>query len=426
MGVARVSKQVSPDFRANYKRLPRWNAVAVQELAAGDPFPNLPGGTVLIDALFGSGLSRPLSGYWARLIQYLNQLSIKRVAVDIPSGVFADRPTAGPALHAQVTISFELPKLAFFFPENEALIGEWEVVPIGLHTPSLADLSTPYHLTDREAARSLLRPRPRFSHKGTFGHALLICGSYGMLGAALLSTRACLRSGAGLVTTHIPRCGYSILQMSVPEAMASVDRHEFQFSEVPELSRFSAIGIGCGLGQHPNTATALMTLLEQAKAPMVLDADALNILAQHPDGLDVLPEGSILTPHPGEFRRLTREYGHHFDRLNRLQELATAKKCIFMLKGAYTAVATPDGNLYFNATGNPGMATGGSGDVLTGLLTGLLAQGYPPSTAARLGAYLHGLAGDLAARELEHEALLASDIVSHIGRAFQYLKQIHA
>lgn len=420
-----ISPQTSADYQANLKRLPRWNAVAVTSIEADDPLPELPAQAVVIDALFGSGLNRPVEGYWADLLQHINEQPAQRVAVDIPSGVFADQPTNSISLHAHHTISFELPKLAFFLPENEQRIGQWKTVSIGLHMPTLQDMPTEYYYTDRQAASELLRPRPRFSHKGTYGHALLICGSYGMLGAAILSTRACLRSGAGLVTAHLPHCGYAIMQSTVPEAMVSIDRHEFQWSEVPDLQPYSAIGMGCGIGQKPTSAQALQELLQAPPAPLVLDADALNILSTIENGLNQIPAGSILTPHPGEFRRLTHVFDNHLEQLHALRELARSKKCTFVLKGANTAVALPNGQIWFNGSGNPGMATAGSGDVLTGILTGLLAQGYSPEKAAILGVYLHGLAGDLAAQELEHEALLAGDIVRCIGRAFHDLKQLH-
>lgn len=421
-----ISPNTSADYQANLKRLPRWNAVAVKTVAESDPMPELPEQAIIVDGLFGSGLNRPVEGYWGALLQYVNAQPTRRVAIDIPSGVFADQATTGISFHAHHTITFQLPKLAFFFPENEVRIGRWEVVPIGLHAPTLAETDTTYYYTDKLAAAKLLRPRKRYSHKGTFGHALLICGSYGMIGAAILSTRAGLRSGAGLVTVHLPHTGYAIMQSAVPEAMVSIDRHEFQWSEVPDLTPFKAIGLGCGIGQKVTTATALRDLLDtDGLPPLVLDADALNLLSQMDDGLDRVPPGSILTPHPGEFRRLTKSFDNYLEQLHAIRELAKSKKCTFVLKGADTAVAGPDGQIWFNGSGNPGMATAGSGDVLTGLLTGLLAQGYPPEQAAILGVYMHGLAGDLAAQELEHEALLAGDIIQCIGPAFHDLKQIH-
>lgn len=424
--LAKVSDQGSPDFQANLKRLPRWNAVRVIPLEKESPLPEVPNGAVIIDGLFGSGLNRPVDGYWAEVLNHLNGMPARRVAIDIPSGVFADQPSEGVSFRADRTITFECPKLAFFLPENEDRIGEWTVVPIGLHGPTLAEIETPYFFTNEQNAAAQWRPRKRFAHKGTQGHALMICGSYGMIGAAILSVRSCLRSGPGLVTAHLPTCGYQIMQSSVPEAIVSLDCHRYYWSEVPDTRPYAAIGIGCGIGQKATTSEALMQLLQNTDTALVLDADALNLIAQHKDWMNYIPSGSILTPHPGEFGRLAGSFYHHLDRLKYLRELARNKKCTFVLKGALTAVALPSGEVHFNGSGNPGMATAGSGDVLTGLLTGLLAQGYAPETAALLGVYLHGLAGDLAARDLGHEALIASDLVRYLGKAFHRLKQVHA
>jgi len=424
--LAMVSEEGSPDYTANLKRLPRWNAVQVISLEKDDPLPEVPIGGVIIDGLFGSGLNRPVEGYWATVLTHLNEAPAKRVAIDIPSGVFADQPSEGVSFRADQTITFECPKLAFFIPENEDRVGEWTVVPIGLHAPALDGLETPYFFTTEQDAAAIWRPRKRFAHKGTQGHALMICGSYGMIGAAILSVRSCLRSGPGLVTAHLPTCGYQIMQSSVPEAIVSIDCHGYYWSEVPTTEAYAAIGVGCGIGQKATTSEALLQLLQTTDTPMVLDADALNLLAEHADWMNHIPPGSILTPHPGEFRRLAGSFDNHLDRLKHLRELARNKKCTFVLKGAYTAVALPSGEIHFNGSGNPGMATAGSGDVLTGLLTGLLAQGYSSESAAMLGVYIHGLAGDLAADELGHEALLASDLVQYLGRAFHRLKQVHA
>jgi NAD(P)H-hydrate epimerase len=424
--LAKISEEGSPDYTANLKRLPRWNAVKVVTIEKNSPFPDIPDNAVIIDGLFGSGLNRPVEGYWSDLLEYLNRSPANRVAIDIPSGVFADKSSEGVSFHADQTITFECPKLAFFLPENEDRIGDWSVVSIGLHPLAMADLETPFYFTTEKDAAALWQPRKRFAHKGTQGHALMICGSFGMIGAAILSVRSCLRSGSGLVTAHLPTCGYQIMQSSVPEALVSLDCHRYYWSEVPATENYAAIGVGCGIGQKATTSVALQQLLQNTNKPMVIDADALNLLSQHTDWMDRIPAGSILTPHPGEYRRLAGSFTNHLDRLKNLRELARNKKCTFVLKGAFTAVALPSGEIHFNGSGNPGMATAGSGDVLTGLLTGLLAQGYSSESAAVLGVYIHGLAGDLAAEQLGHEALLASDLVDHLGKAFHRLKQVHA
>ncbi len=415
----KIGNKTSEDFGKNLKRIPRRRGLPIVELKEGDAFPRLAENIVLIDAIFGSGLSRPIEGYWADLVQYLNRLSNLKVAVDIPSGLFANRVTVSPSIRANYTLSFELPKLAFLFPENQDRVGECYIQPIGLDQSFIQKADSSFRLIDEDLIRAILKKRKKFDHKGTFGHALLIMGSYGKIGAAILAAKACLRSGAGLVTVHIPKCGYEILQIGFPEAMASVDRHQFYISEIPDLKLYKAIGLGCGLDQKVSTKEAIFELLKKSHLPLVLDADALNLLAQNPEYLKYLPTNSLLTPHPKEFERLFGKTSNDFARNDLQRKKAKELNCYLLLKGANTAIACPDGTCYFNSTGNPGMATGGSGDVLTGLLTGLLAQGYTPKAAALLGVYLHGLSGDIAAETLGHESLLASDLVKNLGRAFQ-------
>ncbi len=290
-------------------------------------------------------------------------------------------------------------------------------------TPVFADITpTPFHYLTAEEASALRRPRHKFDHKGTFGHALLVCGSKGKIGAAILSARACLRAGVGLLTCRVPGCGLDVMQTSVPEAMCQTDPSESHWSCPPEDgSQYSCIGIGCGIGQHEATALALETLLKSADKPIVLDADALNLLAKNPDWWAFLPKNSILTPHLKEFERLFGSTSNGFERLALQQQKAQEHGLVIVLKGAYSSIACPDGSVWFNSTGNPGMATGGSGDVLTGILTGLLAQGYAPQDAARLGVFLHGRAGDLAAAELGQESLIAGDLVAFLGAAWRSL-----
>ena len=396
----------------------------VVELRDGDAAPELPEGTVLVDALFGSGLSRPVTGYWAALIEHVNaSTTTVVVSIDLPSGLFAAQPTDSAVIRATHTLSFQLPKLAFFASASAAALGEWEVLDIGLDAAAIAAAETPYYLLEAAELTAHLRPRHPFDHKGTFGHALLLAGSRGKMGAAILSARAVLRAGAGLVTAQVPRCGYQIMQIAFPEAMCYVDRHQFFLTELPaDLAPYRAVGAGPGLGTDPLTAALLEELLDRYDRPLLLDADALNLLAQRPEWLHRLPAGSLLTPHPKEFERLFGPTSDDFARWELQRERAQELGVFIILKMGYTAIATPDGRLYFNPTGNPGMGTGGTGDVLTGVLTGLLAQRYSPSAAARLGVYLHGLAGDLAATAITQEALLADDVIRHLGAAFRHLR----
>ncbi len=416
----KISENTSGDFKTNLERLPERNAIAVVELTADSPMPEISADTIVIDAIFGSGLNRSPEGYWKSLIEHLNQLPATRVSVDIPSGLFADRHSKGASIHADFTLSFELPKLAFLFPENQHRVGEWHVQSIGLDGAFIEKCKTQNFLIDRAMARSILKKRRKFDHKGTYGHALLLTGSYGKAGAAVLATRAALRSGAGLVTTHIPKCAYQVLQSCVPEAMLSIDYDEFIISKLPDIKGFKAIGTGCGIDTKILTHKVLSGLIRTAKVPVVFDADALNILSERQDLLPKLPQNSILTPHPKEFERLFGTAENDFKR-NELQRKKAQELGVYIiLKGAHTCIATPQGNCFFNSTGNPGMATAGSGDVLTGLLTGLLAQGYNPEHTAILGVYLHGLSGDLAvAAAQSQESLVAGDLVEHFGKAFK-------
>lgn len=418
----KISLNTSEDFAVNFKRLPKRKAIPLTAIKTEDELPEIKPNAIIIDAIFGSGLNRPVKGYWAKLIDWINTQANTVVSVDIPSGLFADQHTSSISIKADYTFSFELPKLAFLFPENQDKVGIWISQPIGLHKDFLKEVQSNFHYVDQLLAHSLLKARSKFDHKGTYGHALLLVGSYGKVGAAVLAAKACLRSGAGLVTVHAPSSAYQILQISVPEAMVSIDEDEHYFSSLPNLKPYKAIGVGCGLDKQKITTTALKKLLEQSEQPLVLDADALNILSEHPSWYSKIPEGSILTPHPKEFERLFGKTAHNFER-NRLQREQAKKLGIYIiLKGAHTCIACPDGNAYFNSTGNPGMATAGSGDVLTGIITGLIAVGYPSFEAALLGVYLHGLAGDIAAYNIGEDSMIASDIIQHLGTAFQQLR----
>jgi len=373
---------------------------------------------VLVDALFGSGLTRPVSGIYAHVIECFNKADAIRVAVDIPSGLMADSPSVGPVVKTDFTVSFQLPKLAFLFPENHSIVGEWVVVDIGLNKDFIKKAETDHFYLTPKDPRRILKKRSKFDHKGVYGHALLIAGSKGKMGAAILAVRAALRSGLGLLSVHVPKCGYQIIQTAVPEAMAFVDGHEEYFTGQVDLKIFSTIGIGPGLGTSKETKKAFEEILKNFGKPLVIDADGLNILGENRDLLRLVPPGSILTPHPKEFERMVGTWQNDFDRMDKLKKLAIQLKSVVVLKGAHSAIASPEGKVCFNSTGNPGMATGGSGDVLTGILTGLLAQGYDCFEAAQLGVYIHGLAGDLAVSEYGMNSLIASDLVEFLPSAF--------
>lgn len=417
---AALTPQRSADAQTNWERLPEPALLPRLELTPEAAYPPLPSTGVLFDALLGSGANRPLAPYWASLIDHLQTFKGLKIAVDLPTGVGGDGELAPTAFRADHTFGFERPKLAYLLPDTGVKVGRWHLGRIGLDAQALAALATPFHYLTPELAASWYRPRERFSHKGTYGHALLIAGSQGMMGAAVLSARACLRSGVGLLSVHSPQCGYLVLQEAVPEAMVSTDPHQFQVSSIPSLEPYAAIGMGCGLGQKASTLMALDQLLATKLPPLVLDADALNLIAAA-GWRDRLPVGSILTPHPKEFARLFGASGSSVEQLARLRQAAQHHQCYILLKGAHSVVATPTGECFFNSTGNPGMATAGSGDVLTGIITSLLAQGYPAPHAAALGMFLHGRAGDLALAQQSAESLVASDLINHLGPAFRSL-----
>lgn len=420
--VVRFTGKESPDFKTNYDRLELVPDIRVFDIEEGEEFPVLEPDDLIVDAMFGSGLSRPVEGLAARVIQHINNSPGVVVAIDIPSGLFSDACTMQQSeniIRADYTLSFQFPKFAFLFSENEQFVGRWEVLPIGLHPDFINEVSVKNHYVENEDIKKAMKPRPRFSHKGTYGHALLLSGSYGKIGAAVMASKACLRAGAGLITAHIPSCGYNIIQTALPEAMVSVDDGDKHITSHPVLENYSAIGVGPGLGMEKETQNALKMLIQNSTIPMVIDADALNILGENKTWLSFLPPLSILTPHPKEFERIAGKSGNCFERIDLQREFAIKHNIYVVLKGAYTSTCCPNGSCYFNSTGNPGMATGGAGDVLTGIILGFLAQGYSPKESAIMGVYMHGLAGDYAASRLTEDAMIAGDITEFLTRAFR-------
>ena len=423
--IMETGRGLSGDPEINYKRLPEIKNLSVGWLSNKNHLPRHETNSIIVDALFGSGLDRPLEGYPARLVEHINKAPNVKISVDIPSGLFAESnpdPSDTAIIMADHTWCFQFPKLSFLMPENEKYVGEWKYLDIGLHKGFIDNCDTPYHYLTIETIKKILHKRARFSHKGHFGHAFLIAGGRGKLGASVLSAEACLRSGAGLLTVHTPTIGMEVLQTALPEAMLSIDPNLDVIGTMPDVNPYTAIGAGPGLGTSKKTADSIRQLLE-INRPMVLDADVLNILSQDKTLVDKIPHGTIITPHPGEYNRL---YGHdsdHFSRLMRMRDISRGQKIVIVLKGANTAIADTEGNIWFNSTGNPGMATGGSGDVLTGIILSLLTQGYDPLEAALAGVFIHGLAGDLARDEKGEESLIAGDIIEWLPDAFKICKK---
>ena len=422
-----VHNKLSPDCATNKKRLVEGKRIKqFTEVTVNFDPPQLTAETLVVDGLFGSGLNKPLAGGFAAMVKYINQSPAKVVSIDIPTGLMCEDNTYNihaNIIHADLTLTLQQKKLAMLLADNQQYIGRLKVLDIRLSPEFITKADCPYRLLEENDIRILLSPRDDFAHKGSMGNALLIAGSYGMSGAAILATKSCLRSGVGKVTTHTPKRNYDIMQISVPEAVLQMDHEETYFSEPVDTEGYAAVGIGPGLGTNENTAIALIAQIRRTSNPLVIDADAINILASHRAWMQQLPKDIILTPHPKEFDRLAGcTITNCYERLSKARELAEHLQAYIIVKGHFSALCLPNGHIEFNSTGNSGMATAGSGDVLTGIITALLARGYRQANACRIGMYLHGLAGDLAAKELGKESLIASDIIDYLPKAFLRLE----
>jgi len=417
----------SDDWKINLNRLSDETAVPVKVIEASDDFPLVNNGDIIVDAIFGSGITRPPEGLFSEIIGKINNSAAKVISVDLPSGLSCEENgfiAKGNIVRADHTLTFQFPKLAFLFSENERFTGKWSVLPIGLDKLVIEQTDTPYELIDFDMISPLLPSRGKFDHKGVFGHGLLIGGSYGRMGAVVLGAEAAMHTGIGLLTCHIPHGGNTIMQTRLPEAMTAPDSSEKNISSACEMEAYDAIGVGPGLGTSMATNNIFDGILFKCrKKPLVIDADGINILAANKDMYSSIPAGAILTPHPREFERLAGRAEDSHGRLKMQIEFSVKHKCIVVLKGAHTSVTTADGRVRFNNTGNPGMATAGSGDVLTGIILSLLAQGYTSENAALTGVFLHGLAGDIAAEKSCYESLIASDIINNIGEAFNRIRR---
>lgn len=429
------AEKASPDFHANMEillafeeSLPNLKIEYIKEEAN---FPKIEKEDIVIDAIFGSGLNKPITGFTAALVHHINQNATDIVAIDIPSGLFAENNPdieSRAIIKANYTLTFEFPKLSFLYDQNHIFVGELHVLAINLHPDFIAQVNSSYFVLVRAVLRNWWKNRQKTAHKGNFGHALLVVGSEGKMGAGVLAARACLRAGVGLLTLHAPKCGYDILQITTPEAMVQVDKKKKFISNIltqdTDLEKFTAIGIGCGIGKNPKTASAFLALLNAYAKPLVIDADALNVLSENLTFWEAVPKNSIITPHLKEFERLFGKTSNAYLRHQLQIAMAKQYQVYIILKGANTCIVTPDGESYFNnEVGNVGMAAGGSGDILTGILTSLLAQGYTPSQACMLGVYLHGLAGDVARNRLNEESMVASDIIKGLSKAIDKLKE---
>lgn len=410
----------SPDFRENLEQLIRQDKANIIN-AMKEPLPDIKENQLIIDAIFGSGLSRAPEGMPADAIQHINQGKAIVISIDVPSGMAIDTvsPDYRCIIQADHTLSFSPVKLCLLQQEHEQFCGQWELIDIGHHPRFIEEQKTTAFFVQNSMVAGMIPPRGKYTHKGTYGHALLMAGSTGKSGAAAMASMACHRAGCGLLTACVnPSVAYSI-ECHSPETMILRDPSPDFISSLPSLQVYNAVGFGPGIGCEKETTGILKLLIQECRVPLVLDADALNILAENKTWLGFLPKNTILTPHPGEFVRMFGKSANSFEQKEYQKELSVRYGVIIILKGAHTSISTPDGQIFFNSTGNPGMATAGSGDVLTGLLLGLLARGLSPVKASIAGVFLHGLAGDLAAEKTGYEALTATSIISEIGKAFK-------
>ncbi len=417
-----VIGKLSHDCDEERKKLITMEGIDFTEVKKDFQPPYLCEDDVVVDGMFGGGLRQPLQGGFKALANYINDSGAYVISIDVPSGMFSEwneNVRHADMVHSDLTLSFQTPKLAFFFPENADVIGEWKLLDIDLDEKKMKDTPTEFMLVEARSVRPLLKKRPPFSGKRDFGSVMLFAGSAGMMGAAALAARGCLRSGAGLVTVHSARVGMPVIQTTVPEALFEPDRNENYVFDMTMHHDHQGVAIGPGLGTNDRTIDALEAFLKNHKKPVVLDADALNCIAKRPQLLSLLQANSIITPHVGEFDRLFGEHKNSEERLKKAIDMAKYYNIIIVLKGHYTATVRPTGKVYFNSTGNPGMATAGAGDVLTGVIVALLSQGYRPEVAATIGVYIHGLAGDMAVEKTGEWGLLASDIAEHCGLAIK-------
>jgi hydroxyethylthiazole kinase-like uncharacterized protein yjeF len=415
--VVNFSDKRTEEFLYNYNLL-KGIGVWPKVITHIDEFPELNYEDIVVDAIFGNGLSRKPTGFVKKLIQYLNSTNAFSLAIDFPSGLFNHKAVSDKesVLKAGHVLTFQTPKLPFLLPDNKDFLNTWEVLDIGLDLEFIERLKpTKYFITKNEIL-SIYKPRNKWSHKGTFGHSLLIGGSFGKIGAIALATKAALKIGSGLVSAYLPKCGYNILQTAIPEAMVEVDDDNelkyFNFKTKPTV-----IGIGPGMGTAEKTIKGFQAFLKENNKPLVLDADAINILSLQPDLLSYLPKDAVLTPHPKELERLLGGWKNDYEKLKKTTEFSKKYNCIIVLKGTYTVIIK-NNQIYFNSTGNPALATGGSGDVLTGVITGLIAQGYKAIDAAIFGVYLHGRTADVAVSQMGHETFTASNIIDFLPDAF--------
>jgi ADP-dependent NAD(P)H-hydrate dehydratase / NAD(P)H-hydrate epimerase len=420
--IINYSDKRSKDFLINYDRIKNVTKNWPLLLKDATEFPEINPNDIIVDAIFGIGLNRPVDDWVKALFIHLKNTKAFTLSIDIPSGLQTNTsPTdEDSVVKASFTLSFVTPKLVFFLPETSKYTLQWEVLDIGFDQEYLYNTSTEAELIGKHEVLPLYIPRDKFSHKGKFGHSLIIGGSYGKIGAVILASKAALSSGAGLVSAYVPKCGYIPLQTSFPEAMVITDVDDEKITAIDFKITPIVIGFGVGVGTDAKTLDAFERFLKKNKTPLVIDADGINLLAKKPTLLKLLPKQTVLTPHPKELERLIGVWKDDFDKLNKVKALSKKYNLIIVIKGANTITVFED-KLYINTTGNPGLSTAGTGDVLTGIITGLISQGYNPLVASIFGVYLHGKSADIAVEDYGYQSLIASHVIDYLGEAFKDL-----
>ena len=419
--IVNCSDKRTKDFLINYDRIKNVTKDWPKMLSCKNDFSEIviDEKDIIVDAIFGIGLNRPPNDWVIELFERFRASKAFTLSVDIPSGLYSDKAVENEkaVVNAGYTLSFQSPKLAFFLPETAKFTVQWEALDIGIDRDYLMQTETEVELISKYEVLPLYKPREKFSHKGDFGHVMILGGSYGKIGAVNLASRAALSAGAGLVTAYVPKCGYQSLQTAIPEVMVITDENETHVSNIKFDIEPTVIGVGVGLGTTTETAKAFEAFLKKNKTPLVIDADGLNLLSKKKTLLKLLPEQSILTPHPKELERLIGKWSNDFEKLKKVKAFSKKYNVIVLIKGANSITVYLD-KLYINTTGNPGMATAGSGDVLTGIISGLVAQGYESLSATVFGVYLHGKSADIALEDYGYQSLIASHIIETVGDAY--------
>ena len=413
-----IKRKSSKDYLINKKRLPfKTKALSLNSLKKL----SIDKKHIFVDSIIGSGLNRHLDDSLKEVINWINKNAEKIISIDIPTGMYTEYNSLNKyIIKASYTLTFQFPKLSFMLPEAGNSVGDFKILDIGLDKNYIKELSSNFFYNTKKSLKPFFKKYKKFDHKGKRGHLLLVAGSRGKIGASVLAGKVSFFSGLGKLTICTPKCGAETIQTSLPEAMLEINEGQNYLSG-KLISKIKVIAIGPGIGTSKSTISYVQSIIKNSSSPLIIDADALNIISKNKKLMNDLPENSILTPHPKELERLVGIWKNDQDKLLKLRKLSFKYKVIVILKGAHTCISLPSNEIWFNSSGNPGMATAGSGDVLTGLLGGFLAQGYSPNICARIAVYLHGSAADIGSKKLSQETIISGDIQKYLSEAIKKL-----